>query len=364
VRVAIIAGTPQLLQAAQKLGIEAVLVEDPARLDSLHAEAPFDRILSLTEKGLRPSAEATDRFGLAGNGLRVVRLLQDKTAMRALLNSKGLSRVAVHTPGEAADLADFCRRIGGPVILKPSDGSGSLGVFRVDEPRDARAAWDGFVRAAPASTPIAEEYLDGPEVSVEAFSHHGMHTVIAVTDKLTQGHFVEVGHTMPSTLPDATRSAVVALVREFLAVIGLIDGPSHTEVKLTTGGPRIIESHNRIGGDKIRELVRLAYGIDLVALTVGAPFGLLEPPRRDPEPVGGAAIRFLTPEPGVVEAITLPAELPHDAKISLDVQVGDEVVPVRRSQDRAGYVLAGGADAADAALRCAQLLAGVSIETG
>ncbi|HEX4788688.1 MAG TPA: ATP-grasp domain-containing protein [Actinospica sp.] len=387
-RIAIIAGTPQLVRAARALGVGTVFVHDSAApppeveadlvlsvpldapgalhaaLAPLHAEEPFDRVFSLTESGLLPAAEAMERLGLrGGNSAHTVRLLRDKTAMRELLNVRGLSPVAVSTPGGPADLARFCRDVAGPVILKPSGGAGSHAVVRVESADDAPAAWERFTRAA-GTEPIAEEYLDGPEVSVEGFSHQGTHTIIAVTDKLTQAHFVEVGHTMPSTLPAAARSAVVELVRDFLSLINLVEGPSHTEVKLTAGGPRIIESHNRIGGDKIRELIRLAYGIELVALTAGAPLGLLEPPRTDPEPVGGAAIRFLTPPPGVVKRIELPAERPEGTKVSLDVHVGDEVVPVRRSQDRAGYVLAGGTDADDAVRSCDRLLAGVSIETG
>lgn len=386
-RVAVIAGTPQLVRAARDLGVGTVFVhddavprpdveadvvlagplDDPVALNALlaplHENEPFDRVISLTETGLVPAAEAADRLGVAGNPLRAVRLLQDKSAMRALLDARGLSPVAAAVPIDVTGLEEFCRRIDGPAILKPAGGSGSHAVFRVDTPEAASAAWAGFIEAGGVE-PIAEEYLLGPEVSVEGFSCEGAHIVIAITDKRTQSSFVEVGHTMPAALAASTEAEVIALTRAFLTAIGLVEGPSHTEVKLTARGPRIIESHNRIGGDKIRDLVRLAYGIDLVALTVGAPLGLLEPPATDPVPRGGAAIRFLTPEPGVVKAIRLPDTTPEDTRIAIDARVGDLVGPVRRSQDRAGYVLAGGSDALDAARRCERVVADVVIETG
>lgn len=385
-RVAIIAGTPQLVRAARDLGVATVFVHDvtaprpeieadavlaaplgdPAALHAvmapLHEAEPFDRVLSLTETGLIPAAETAHRLGVAGNPLRAVRTLQDKSAMRTLLNERGLSPVAACTPADPAALADFCRQVGGPVIVKPASGSGSHAVVRVDTPSAARAAWLAFTEAG-GFDPIAEEYLAGPEVSVETFSHRGVHSVIAVTDKLIQSSFVEVGHTMPASLPRERREEVAALTREFLNAVGLAEGPSHTEVKLTPRGARIIESHNRIGGDKLRELIRLAYGLDLVAITVGAPLGLLEPPAEDPVPSGGAAIRFLTPDPGVVTSISVPAAQPAHIKIEVAVRTGERIGPVRRSQDRAGYVIAGGADAAEAVRRCERALADVSIAT-
>lgn len=390
-RLAVIAGTPQLVRAARELGVRTVLVYDAAgpvpaaaadadevvatdltdralflkALAPLHAADPFGRVLSLTEKGLLPAATATEALGLAGNPLRAVRTLKDKRLMRKLLRARGLSPVRTRAVGSAGRLAAFLREVGGPAILKPASGTGSNAVFRVDAPAGAEAAWDGFT-AAGGSDAVAEEFLDGPEVSVESFSFEGRHTVVAVTDKTTLPSFVETAHAMPSTLGDARTTAAAELARAFLDAVGLREGPAHTELKMTSDGPRVIESHNRIGGDKIRELVRRTYGLDLVRLTAGVPLGLLPAPTTPPAPRGGAAIRFLTPAPGTVRRIEtppLPDSGPGAPVISVDVRVGDPVRYVRSSDDRAGYVLAQGADATDAAARCARISGQVRIET-
>lgn len=382
-RIAVVAGTPQLLGAAADLGVDAVFVhagDDPApagasrtirlsdvdgeavfaALAPLHAARPFDRVLSLTEAGLLPAAEAAERLGVEGNPLRAVRLLQDKRRMREVLAAHALSPVQARPVCSAADLAGFCGEIGGPVILKPAAGTGSRAVLRVDAEQDAAAAWEEFVRAGGAD-PIAEEFLDGQEISVEAFSHNGEHVVVALTDKVLGPNFVELGHTVPSAVPPARQEEVRALVVDFLDAVGLREGPSHTEVKLTVRGPRVIESHNRIGGDKIRELVRRVHGHDLVRLTVGCALGLLPPP--EPVPArGGAAIRFLAPPAGTVAEIGLPHDT-EDCVIDLAVRVGDVVDVVRSSWDRAGYVLAGGADAADAARRGERVRDAITVET-
>ncbi|MER6712824.1 ATP-grasp domain-containing protein [Streptomyces sp. NPDC006129] len=387
-RIAVLAGTPQLVRAARALGIDTVFVHDAAQpappvaaeagtalaapladtdalhaaLAPLHAERPFARVLSLTERGLLPTAAVAERLGLPGNSLHTVGLLQDKRRMRELLNARGIGPVPTTTPRDPAGLAAFCRATGGPVILKPAAGTSSQAVFKVAGPQDAEDVWRAF-EAAGGLRPIAEEYLDGPEISVESFSYDGKHTVLAVTDKLVGTAFVETGHTQPSALPAPVLAETAALVRAFLDAVGLTEGPAHTEVKITSKGPRILESHNRIGGDKIRELLRRAYGLDVVALTAGCPLGLLPPPADPPVARRGAAIRFLTPPPGTVRDIALPDTDGTTAEIHLDVEVGDRVRPVRSSQDRAGYVIADGTDAADAARVCAALAERVRIET-
>ncbi|MFF7445935.1 MULTISPECIES: ATP-grasp domain-containing protein [unclassified Streptomyces] len=388
-RIAVLAGTPQLVRTARALGVETVFVHDAAQpappvaaeadavlavdladtdalhaaLAPLHAARPFGRVLSLTERGLLPTAAVAERLALPGNSLHTVGLLQDKRRMRELLNARGVGPVHTAAPGSAAELAAFCRTTGGPVILKPAAGTSSQAVFRVDGPQAAEDVWRAF-EAAGGTRPVAEEYLDGPEISVESFSYDGKHTVLAVTDKRVGPAFVETGHTQPSALPAPVLAEVGALVQDFLDAVGLVEGPAHTEVKVTGKGPRILESHNRIGGDKIRELLRRAYGLDVVGLTVGCPLGLLEPPADPPTARRGAAIRFLAPPPGTVRNIVLPDTDGTTAEIHLDVKVGDRIRPVRSSQDRAGYVIADGTDAADAARICEDLTDRILIETG
>ncbi|MDT7786185.1 MAG: hypothetical protein QOF58_4604 [Pseudonocardiales bacterium] len=380
-RIAIVAGTPQLLAAATALGVDAVFVHagnEPAAaghavavsdvdsetvfsvLAPLHDIQPFDRVLSLTEAGLLPAAEVAHRLGVEGNPLHTVRLLQDKRRMRELLAANELSPVLARPVSSGADLAGFCRDVGGPVILKPAAGTASRAVFLVEAEQDAATVWEEFVVAGGVD-PIAEEFLDGQELSVEAFSHDGEHVVIALTDKLLGPNFVELGHTVPSALPAVRQEEIKSLVLGFLDAVGLSEGPSHTEVKLTSRGPRVIESHNRIGGDKIRELVRRAYGHDLVQLTVGCPLGLTPPP--EPAPARrGAAIRFLTPASGTVARIVLPLDT-EGCVIDLAVGTGDVIGEVRSSGDRSGYVLAEGVDAEDATGRGERVRDAITVET-
>jgi hypothetical protein len=211
---------------------------------------------------------------------------------------------------------------------------------------------------------LAEEYLDGPEISVEAFSHAGRHTIVAITQKILGIGFVEVGHAVPAEVDGRLERDVVDMTVGLLDAVGLVEGPSHTELKLTGAGPRVVESHNRIGGDNIADLVREVHGVDLERLAVGVPLGLLEWNGASPPSRGGAAIRFLTPPAGVVRSVERPEDVEPGATLDVTIDVGDVVPPLTWSKDRvAGHVMATGASRSDALQRCERVLGGVHITT-
>ncbi|TQM85251.1 biotin carboxylase [Saccharothrix saharensis] len=391
VRVAVIGSRVEVVQAAADLGLDVTLVHFPDRYDRRsdelcakvltadliaepdrvvellrreHAERPFTRVLTLTEPGLLPAARLNAEWGLGGNSVETVRLLKDKALMRDRLAEVGLSPVRYRTVRGEEELLEFLIELDGvPVVVKPPDSGGSDGVALVVTPQDVPTAWRR-VEGSGRTAVLAEEYLDGPEISVEAFSQDGVHTVVALTDKVLGTGFVEVGHAVPATLTEPTRRRVRELTTALLDAVGLVEGPSHTEIKLTGRGPRIVESHNRVGGDFIPDLVRLVHGVDLQRLAVGVPLGLV-PWRPGPRPAeGGAAVRFLLAEPGTVTDVTVPGALDPAVSLTVTAEPGTEVPPLRWSDDRVcGHVIATGADATEALARCEDAVSQVRIGT-
>ena len=275
---------------------------------------------------------------------------------------------------------EFVEAHGLPIIVKPVRESGSLGVFRVRDRADMdvvaeryRSLDDGHWVMGDLSDAesfdefLMEEFLDGPEISVETLSFDGRHVVVAVTDKEVGGsRFVEIGHSQPSACSAETLREVTRLVTEFLDAVGLRNGPGHTEVKLTSRGPRIVESHNRIGGDRINDLAEIAYGVDMERYALGAGFGLVEPLTTSPEARGGAAVRFLTPEPGrVVEVTGVDAVRADPAFVDLQLKVGpgDVVPPLTWNEDKVGHVVARGTTATEAIAHGRRLAAAIHVRT-
>jgi hypothetical protein len=199
-----------------------------------------------------------------------------------------------------------------------------------------------------------EEYIDGPEFSVESFSFGGRHVIIAVTEKFVEeASFTELGHVLPARIPPAQEDEIRHAVCRFLDHLGVRDGVGHTEVRIGVRGPAVIEAHNRPGGDAIADLVAGAYGIDVVSYALGWPFRLLPELPDRPAPKQAASTRFLvSPVSGTVTAVDgadVVRAQPDVLSLQLSAKVGERVRPVHDNWDRLGLIAVTGADG-DAAL--------------
>ncbi|THA30429.1 ATP-grasp domain-containing protein [Streptomyces sp. A1547] len=342
----------------------------------------FTRVASITEPGLVPAGRISDHLGLGNTSEEVAELLRDKHAMRRHLAAspspevRALSVAAAEVDGAGA-LTAFGAEHGYPFVLKPVDATASLGVVRIDGPEQAAEAWAG-VEALRARTDlqwgsfftigrfIAEQYIPGPEYSVESFSFAGRHIVLAVTEKLTGGGFIELGHALPARLDPVDERRIEEAVARFLDAMGLTDGAAHTELRLSPAGPQIIESHNRMGGDRIFDLLDSAYGIDLEEWIVAWQFGLIPALTERPVPRHAAATRFLSAEPGTVVEIQGADEaraLPDVIDVETGVLPGDTVGELRGNWDRVGQVLVTGADTEAAVATAERLTEKVTVVT-
>ncbi|NBE50755.1 ATP-grasp domain-containing protein [Streptomyces boluensis] len=395
-RIVVIGGIVEILRAAHEAGLEVVLVHNPGGaapgsekycteileadfkndyetvqrlVVERHRERPFDRVFSLTENGLVPAARLNALLGLGGNSVESVRLLKDKAAMRRRLAERGAGTAVRHrVVRSCSELVQFWRELDGPVFVKPTDSAGSIGVFRAADLDGIREGW-ARLRALGRGEALAEEFLEGPEFSVEGFLWEGRHHVVAITNTLLSDGFYELGHSMPAALPPEVTGQIHEVVAELLDAVGLTEGPTHSEVRLTPSGPRIIESHNRMGGERLHELMEMAFGLDVTRLSVTVPLGIEPLPRMTDLGTRGAAIRHILPAPGRVVAISGVEEATAAApelRIRIGAEVGDSVGAVVDgvTRDRVGcYVLAAGADVAAAEEACAAVLDTVRIDT-
>ena len=345
------------------------LVEPLAR--RLHTSPGFRLALSLTEPGLENASRVNDLLGLGGTPHEVTLRFRDKQVMRSHLAACDPDAVRAAPLRAREDLEAFGARVGYPFIVKPTDATASIGVQRVASAEDADRVWDAVRALVGTRTDrvttlfllqdfLMEEFLDGPEFSVESFSFAGRHVVVAITEKFTDpAHFAELGHAVPARLDAAAEDAVRASVCRFLDVIGLKDGLCHTEIRVGANGPRVIESHNRGGGDAILELVEAAYGIDLTALALARPFGLTDELPDRLRPHAGASVRALVGDGGTVESIEgvdAARELDDVIDVRISTEPGAAVRPVRDNWDRLGLVVVTGADTTAAVERGARLI--------
>lgn len=301
----------------------------------VHEANAFDAVFPGCDAFVPAAALVANEFGVRGHDVTSVEQLQSKYEMRRALHDVGVRTPWFVAVNESTDEATL-EAISFPAVVKPFRGSGSWHVRRVDNGAELNTAIQailddrqldmGFSAGADA---LVEEYLAGPEYSVEGYVNGGHVTLVAVTEKMLgpEPFFVEVGHIVPADLPAVQVSEIESYLNEVVRAVGLSWGVFHAEVRLTDAGPVLIEIGARLGGDQIWDLVQRATGVDLPHLWMrdGLKLPLGEQCPRESDDIQIAAIRFIAPEgegsvlvidgldkvkamPGVVEAIqTVPS---------------------------------------------------------
>jgi len=164
-----------------------------------------------------------------------------------------------------------------PLIVKPTDRSGSRGVEKVLESVQLEEAITRARKESFEHKAIIEEYVSGKEISVESISFEGKHTILQITDKVTTGapYFVELEHHQPSTLPLDIQNRVKEIVLHALDALHIQYGASHSELKISEDGDiRVIEIGARMGGDFIgSNLVQLSTGYDFLKGVIEVALG-------------------------------------------------------------------------------------------
>lgn len=164
-----------------------------------------------------------------------------------------------------------------PLIVKPVDRSGSLGVLKVEKKEDLQRAIERARDKSFAHQAIVEEFVDGQEVSVESISWEGKHYILAITDKVTTGapYFVEIAHHQPSALEPNIQKKINAETKKALDALNVRIGASHSEFKITSEGDvYAVEVGARMGGGFIgSDLVYLSTGYDFLKATIEVALG-------------------------------------------------------------------------------------------
>lgn len=235
-----------------------------------------------------------EQMNLTGNSVEATAKSTNKHLMRRAFEENGdpSPKSILVDEGTDLDLLNLTY----PVIVKPTDRSGSRGIFKLESSAGLMDAVSCAMAQGFEKKALIEEYATGQEYSVEFISYQGEHHFLALTQKFTTGapHFIETGHIQPAPVSRDTLERVKSVVSHALDSLDLKNGASHSEIKIDNfGNIRIIEIGGRMGGDFIgSNLVPMSTGIDFVKAVIQIAAG--ECP--DLQPCGErsvAAVRFV-----------------------------------------------------------------------
>ena len=164
-----------------------------------------------------------------------------------------------------------------PVIVKPTDRSGSRGIFKVEKMYELKKAINSAIEFSFEKRALIEEYVDGDEYSIEMISQNGSHYFLQITKKFTTGspNFIEIGHLAPAKIDKELENKIVDTVKNALDSLDVKNGASHSELKINVKGEiKIIEIGARMGGDYIgSHMVKISSGIDFVEKVIQVATG-------------------------------------------------------------------------------------------
>lgn len=323
-------------------------------------------IYSSSEYYIETAAELARRRGLPGPTPESVRVCRDKGRQRQRLQEARVGIPAFVLARSVNEAVQAIARLSLPVVVKPTQGTGSVGVRLCRDEDEVRRhaatllARETNERGQPIPREIlVEEYVPWPEFSAEFF---GL-TPLGITRKHVSPppFFVEVGHDFPASLGPMALRRVTEDIGRALRAVGACWGPTHTEFRFDGEHLAIMEINPRLAGGFIPALVNVATGVDPIAATIalvtGAPHDL-RPARR-----AHASIRFICPgvDGQIVEITGVDRARAIDGitEVALYKRPDGRHVVHHDFRDRIGHVIAHGSherDASETAVRAHQAI--------
>lgn len=359
----------ELIREAKKLGIVSVAI-DPQPDPPGRAEADFfyqidgpdydaTRTVALNhkvsgivtgqmEKPMRIMARLAQDLHLRFHSPEVVERSLDKWLMKRAFQVAGVP-CANGRLFKESDMVDE-KSLAGlvfPLIIKPKDATSSQGVYRLENFHEI-GNYIGISRSFSRTREIIiEEFLDGQEISVEAFTFHGRTSIVQFTKKYVTPfpRTVEMGHLQPAGLTGTQKREVTRIIETAIKAIGVDNSATHTEVKMTSNGPKIVEIGARLGGDFIASyLTKSSTGVsmDRAALHVA----LDQEPDLRKTGDSYSYIRYLEIEPGKIVKEVLPQDDLRRREglvfFRIFVKPGDEIQQITHSALRPACLLVKG----------------------
>lgn len=305
-------------------------------------------------------ALVAEALGLPGIPVQAARNASDKALMRACFDRSGVPSprfVRVDSADSALQMLSP-GNLSFPLVVKPVDSMGARGCRRVDNVAALEEAVRDALRYSRSGNAIVEEYIDGPEYSIDALVFDGIVHICGIADRhiFYPPYFIEMGHTLPASLSAAQIEEMVAVFTRGVHALGITNGAAKGDIKRSSRGSVVGEIAARLSGGYMSGWTfPLASGVPLtqaaLTLAVGRIPVSLEPSRKR-----SAAERAFISVPGRVLRIEGEAAArarPGVEELFLRVKPGDIVDFPVNNVGKAGNVITV-ADNREEAVFCAE----------
>ena len=313
-------------------------------------------------------AYVSQKLGLPGHTMEMAVHATDKVKMLEAFQKHGVAHPYFQTV-KKDEIETFSIDFPYPVISKPIDSAGGRGISIIHSEAELHEAAKFSSQAGLSGDILIEEYMVGPEVSVEVLVVDGVPHVLQITDKLTSGepNFFEIGHSQPSMLPEDTKEQIRRLASAAVLAVGLVNSPAHVEIKITEQGPKMVELGARLGGDCITTylLDHSVTGINMAQSAIALCLGEKPDVSSYANSGDGVAVRFIPAKEGTLRSVDGIAQAEETAglvKLEITGKIGTHYCKATDDSARFGYVVCTGSTVRQAQERCMDAISKLRFE--
>ncbi len=316
----------------------------------------IDGVVAVNDFGVQTAAAIAESLSLPGIGSDVAKYATSKAWMRRIWEEADVPSAKFEIIHSVKDAYEAVDRLGmWPLIVKPADsrGGASRGVSKIQEIAQLKNAVEFAQSFYESNEVVIEEFLDGIEHSMETLTCDGVTHVLAVSDKVKTPPPYRVDQSViyPTIYQGPELQKIHEAAISAVKALGIKLGAAHVEMCSTKDGPRLFELGARCGGGGTPDpIIPYLTGVEMFKEVVRMALGE-KPQHLEPLYTKGCIYRFLMPKPGIVKEIIGLEEVKQWEGI-LDCEVlikeGETIREVKTGGDRAGFVIAGADDRANA----------------
>jgi isopentenyl diphosphate isomerase/L-lactate dehydrogenase-like FMN-dependent dehydrogenase/biotin carboxylase len=289
-------------------------------------------------------AAVADALNLPGIPFEVAERATDKIKMRQVLKEKGVPVPDFRPIWTLEECQQAIQDMPLPLVIKPCDNMGARGVRKIERLDDLISAFREAKEASISGKLILEEFMEGPELSLDALVFEGSIHITGVADRIIERapYFVEIGHTLPSALPEKQQSRAVAVFKQAIFALGIDIGAAKGDIKITPEGPKIVEIAARLSGGWMSAYTYpLSTGVNLYKAAIQIALGET-PTDLKPKTSLVSAERSLLPPPGKIlsiQGVEEARKIKGVKEIILMKEAGDMAEEPRSNLGKVGYVI-------------------------
>lgn len=306
----------------------------------------------------------------------------NKVLMRKRLKQHGVPIPDFRSVWSIKEARDAMDELTFPLVLKPADNMGARGVIKITTREEIYAAFRHAKKYSPTGEMILEEYMEGPELSIDALAWRGNIKMTGVADRIIarEPYFIELGHNMPSSLPESVLEEAEEVMKAGMRALGIHTGAGKGDIKLCklpagTKNPRhsapyddycvkVGEIAARLsGGFMSSHTFPLHSGINLHRAAIQIALGD-EPSSLDPSRAFVAIERGILSHPGKILELNGIAEMnqvPRIEHIFFTKKTGDVIHEATSNLDKVGHIIACAPSLEEAEAAAAECLKRVQI---